>query len=178
MPNLREIRRRLRLVLVVLLLLDVAAVAALLLTGSPKSYLEEQRRLRNELQSKQQRTLPASQVDEKLEQAREEIRRFYQERLPERQSEIAQALGDLATEHGVTMAQVKYDSEDADQPGLRRVKIDAEMEGEYVPLMKFINGLERSQTLFIIQGVSLAGQQGGRVRLQLSLESYLQAQGA
>ena len=50
--------------------------------------------------------------------------------------------------------------------------MDASLSGEYAPLMHFINGLERSKTFFLINGLTLTGQQGGLVNLRLRL-NYL-----
>jgi hypothetical protein len=41
--------------------------------------------------------------------------------------------------------------------------------------MHFINGLERSKTFFLINGLTLTGQQGGLVNLRLRLITYLRA---
>ena len=41
--------------------------------------------------------------------------------------------------------------------------------------MHCINGLERSKTFFIINGLTLTGQQGGLVNLRLKLTTYLHA---
>jgi hypothetical protein len=53
--------------------------------------------------------------------------------------------------------------------------MDASLSGEYAPLMHFINGLERSKTFFLINGLTLTGQQGGLVNLRLKLNTYLHA---
>jgi hypothetical protein len=41
--------------------------------------------------------------------------------------------------------------------------------------MHYINGLERSKTFFIINGLTLTGSQGGLVNLRLILTTYLHA---
>ena len=53
--------------------------------------------------------------------------------------------------------------------------MDASLSGEYAPIMHFINGLERSKTFFLINGLTLTGQQGGLVNLRLRLNTYLHA---
>jgi hypothetical protein len=55
--------------------------------------------------------------------------------------------------------------------------MDASLSGEYAPMMHFINGLERSKTFFLINGLTLTGQQGGLVNLRLRLNTYLHAAG-
>jgi hypothetical protein len=39
--------------------------------------------------------------------------------------------------------------------------------------MRFINALERDKTFFIVNSVVLGDAQGGSVKLQLKLETYL-----
>jgi hypothetical protein len=39
--------------------------------------------------------------------------------------------------------------------------------------MRFLNGLERDQTFFIIRSMQLTGQQGGTVNLRLQLSTWL-----
>jgi type IV pilus assembly protein PilO len=51
------------------------------------------------------------------------------------------------------------------------------LSGQYSDLMHFINGMERDQdhVFFIINGVTLNGQQGGLVNLRLRLTTYIRA---
>jgi hypothetical protein len=53
--------------------------------------------------------------------------------------------------------------------------MEAEFAGNYVALAKFINSLERDQVFFIINSVTLGGQQQGPVKLGVKLETYLKA---
>ena len=39
--------------------------------------------------------------------------------------------------------------------------------------MRFINGLERDQTFFVIRAMALTGQQGGMVNLRLRVSTWL-----
>jgi len=58
-------------------------------------------------------------------------------------------------------------------PGATRIGIDAQLAGDYVNEMKFINALERSKLLFVVNSVDLGEAQGGNVRLELRFETYL-----
>ena len=53
--------------------------------------------------------------------------------------------------------------------------MDASLSGDYRPLVEFINGLERNKIFFLINGVTLTGQQSGTVSLRLRLTTYLRA---
>ncbi len=86
----------------------------------------------------------------------------------------------LATESGVKLTGIKYTqkgTEDettaAEAVGLRRVVIDTELTGDYLPLMKFVNALERNQLFFLVDSVQLGSEQAGVIRVTMKLETYL-----
>ena len=62
---------------------------------------------------------------------------------------------------------------DPETLGVRRVEIDADLAGDYLQLVRFINALERDQVFFLVDSVVLGGEQNGVVKLQLKLETYL-----
>jgi hypothetical protein len=51
--------------------------------------------------------------------------------------------------------------------------MDAGLSGDYTAIMRFINGLERSQTFFVIRAMALTGQQSGTVNLRLQVSTWL-----
>ena len=51
--------------------------------------------------------------------------------------------------------------------------MDAGISGEYPQIMRFVNGLERDQTFFVIRTMALTGQQGGLVNLRLRVSTWL-----
>jgi type IV pilus assembly protein PilO len=51
--------------------------------------------------------------------------------------------------------------------------MDASLNGDYRPLVLFMNSLERDKMFFLISGVTLTGQQSGMVGLRLRLTTYL-----
>ena len=55
------------------------------------------------------------------------------------------------------------------------MEIEADFSGDYLHLVRFINSLERAPLFFIVNSVELGGEQGGVVRLQLKLETYLKS---
>ncbi len=99
---------------------------------------------------------------------------FYASRFPSAYSTITAALDDLATKSSVRRTRTSY-VQTPGVAGLAEVRIDTNHSGEYAPLMHYINGLERSKTFFIINGLTLTGQQGGTVNLRLHLTTYIHA---
>jgi hypothetical protein len=79
----------------------------------------------------------------------------------------------LGSESGVRVSGEKFTQKEADVEGLDRVEIAAEVSGDYLQLVRFINALERSKLFFIVDDLGLGEQQGGAVKLQIKLETYL-----
>jgi type IV pilus assembly protein PilO len=134
---------------------------------------------------------PLQGLDVKLAVASDKADQFYMERLPVSYSEIATELGVLKNRSKVRLTHLNY-SQPATAGGpnggdktlaligpdkfggrLTEVTMDANLTGDYRGLVTFINGLERDKTFFLVNGVTLTGQQTGVVSLRLRLTTYL-----
>ncbi len=71
------------------------------------------------------------------------------------------------------MSAVKYAPKDAGVEGLERMEIEADVSGDYVQLVRFINALERNRLFFIVNDLELGNEQNGVVKLQIKVETYL-----
>jgi type IV pilus assembly protein PilO len=67
---------------------------------------------------------------------------------------------------------VQYTEAPPDQ-GLVEVRIDANLTGDYAALVRMISSLERDKIFFIINGLTLTGQQTGTVSLRMRVTTYL-----
>jgi type IV pilus assembly protein PilO len=119
-------------------------------------------------------TVPLRGLTGKVEQARTDAGTFYAQRIPATYSAIASELGELAVKNGVRLTRVQYTQTPALE-GLAEIRMDAALSGEYPGLMRFINGLERDKSFFLIGGLTLTGQQGGVVNLRMRVITYLRA---
>lgn len=176
MASIGEIRKKWMPALVGLLVLDLACIGYL---SSPVGRSRQARQreyyeLRAELTNKRQEVLPTRGMDQKLKQASQDIVTFGDQRFPAQYSAVAEELGTLASDTGVHFAGLKYDEKEATIEGLRKLNVEITLSGDYLQEVKFINGLERDKMFFLIDGVTLAEQQGV-VRLQLKLETYLRS---
>jgi hypothetical protein len=121
---------------------------------------------------------PLEGLDEKLAQATKDADKFYKQRLPFANSEVAGELGALAKKQGVKLIRVQYAYSPV-LPGaageLTEARMDASLSGDYRPLVLFVNALERDKMFFLITGVTLTGQQSGTVGLRVRLTSYLRS---
>lgn len=177
MPDLSARRRALKTALMLAGVLDLAMAVYLLspLSQSRAKHQEERDRVQQQLQVRQREVAPLKNIDQKLSLSRREIADFYAERIPGEYSAIAEEMGKAAKANNVHLSLARYATEEAELPGLRRVKIDAGLDGDYVHIVKFINDLERDKIFFIIDSITLNEQQGGVVKLQVKLETYLKS---
>jgi type IV pilus assembly protein PilO len=122
---------------------------------------------------------PLEGLDEKLAQATKDADKFYKQRLPLANSEVYAELGALAKKQGVKLTRVQYADPLPVLAGtagaVTEVRMDASLSGDYRPLVLFINGLERDKMFFMIQNLTLTGQQSGTVGLRLRLTTYLRS---
>src|ERR1700689_3084537 len=109
---------------------------------------------------------------QKVDLSRAQADEFYAARFPSAYSTVSATINDLATKNSVRLTNLAYTPTPA-VAGLAQLRMDASLSGEYAPMMHFINGLERSKTFFLINGLTLTGQQGGLVNLRLRLNTYL-----
>lgn len=177
MANLSQARQRIHVLLGVLLVVDIIAAVVLLtpIAGSGAARRAEFDSIRRQVQQKMQVVIPPDQVQTRVDQARTQIDGFYKDRLAGGASALSAELGKLAASNGVRLNSAKYDELESDLPGLIHVRIGATIAGDYVAAVKFINAVERDKMFFIINNVSLGEQQGGQVRLAVSLETYLKS---
>ncbi len=119
---------------------------------------------------------PLEGLDVKLTRASQEADRFYADRLPVSYSEVLSELGGLTRRQNVRLTHVNYAQAAVAAQGvsqLTEVRMDASLTGDYRSLVLFLNGLERDRVFFVINGVTLTGQQSGTVNLRIRLTTYL-----
>jgi hypothetical protein len=119
---------------------------------------------------------PLEGLDAKLRTASTQADQFYAERLPASYSELATQLGLLKDKNHVRLTGVNYSQKpvvDVSLGQLTEVQMDARLSGEYRGLVEFVNGLERDKVFFVVNGVTLTGQESGRVNLRIKLTTYL-----
>jgi type IV pilus assembly protein PilO len=173
MPDLRGTRKKLKITIGVMVGISVASVGVLFspLVGSTASRQQELNQLRAQLTSKNRQVEPLRGLDKKIPLAMQQIDDFYKTRFSAHDSDVAETLGNLSKQTGVKIESTKYKTDDPESVGLRREEIEASIEGDYQPLMKFLNGLERSKVFFIVNSIGLATQ-NGPIKLQIKLETY------
>lgn len=173
MPDLRDTRRKLKITVGILVGISAVSIGVLVspLVGSTAARQQNLNELRAQLTTKNKQMEPLRGLDTKIPLATTQIAQFYNERFSAHDSDVMAALGDIAKETGVKIEQTKLKWGEPEPVGLRRVEIEASIQGDYQPLAKFLNGLERSKVFFIVNSIALA-QQNGPIQLQVKLETY------
>ena len=120
------------------------------------------------------KTTPLRGLDKKIDQAKVDQEAFYGKRFPATDSEVLTELGALAVKNNVLLARGQY-AHRKPQQGLVEMNMEASLSGDYAPVVRFINGLERDKLFFLIDGVALNGQQSGVVSLRMHLTTFLRA---
>ena len=177
MPDLRQTRNKIKTVMAIMLGVDVVAAVVWLspLVGSTNSRRQELNQLWTELQLKTRQVEPLRNLPQKVVTANQQLADFYKRRFPAQNSQIASEFGKLAAANGVSIEQAKIKVKEEGTGGLQQVEMEADLAGNYGPLAHFINALERDEMFFIINSVTLGGEQQGPVKLNVKLETYLKA---
>ncbi len=118
---------------------------------------------------------PLRGVDTKVTTSRVGADQFYAERLPFEYSQFVAELGALTKLHNVRLTRAQYLPKPvlSGDAALTEVRIDATISGDYRPVLEFINAVERDHMFFLINSVTLTGQQSGQVNLRLRMTTYL-----
>jgi len=125
-----------------------------------------------ELRALMIQTAPLRGLSTKVDESRAQIDQFYAKRIPPSYSAILETLGQIKAKGPVQLSRAGY----TQAPGsgdLTEIRIDAGLSGDYAGIMRFVNGLERSQTFFVIRAMALTGQQSGTVNLRLQVSTWL-----
>lgn len=173
MPDLRDTRRKLKIAIGVMTGVSVVSLGVLFspLVGSTATRQQELSQLTSQLQAKSRQIEPLRGLDKKIPLAAQQIDQFYKDRFSSHDSDVAEALGTIAKETGVKLDNVRYKPDEPESVGLRHFEIEASVKGDYQPLIKFLNALERSKVFFIVDSIGIA-QQNGPLQLQMKLETY------
>lgn len=157
----------------VFLFISAKALLAVHDAGADNSASFQQQQIRYQQLNAQMSQLQG--LPDKVDHSRDDAIHFFEKRLAPNYSSVAAELGDLEVKNQVRLTRAQYGHTPAIN-GLTEVRIDANLSGDYAPLMHFINDLERDKNhiFFIITGITLTGQQGGTVNLRLRMTTYLQ----
>jgi plasmid stabilization system protein ParE len=114
-------------------------------------------------------------VRDSLPQAGKQCEDFYQQAFLDSStgySRIEADLGAIASKAGVTTSGFSFKQKDIKDRGVTEISISTSVEADYPAVIQFINGIERSENFYLLDGLHLASATAGGIRLQLQLHTY------
>jgi Tfp pilus assembly protein PilO len=176
MTPLDRARQRFIVIIAVLLVVNLSLAAYLLWPGRPNVHQQfaQEENLRRELNKITREVEPLQGMDQKLIKTRADVKKFYDEHVATRYSEVTIEIDKLAKANGLPSLPVSYLAEETGLPDLQVIKIDIGAVGDYTKIARFINAMERDRLAFVITQIVLNGQQDGNsVSLRIKVETFL-----
>jgi Tfp pilus assembly protein PilO len=90
-------------------------------------------------------------------------------------STIVADLEKIATDAGIPPGAITFKQKPPDKQGVIEVEVTASVEGKYSALVKFVNGLERSGNLYLLDGISLTGGNDSAAHMNLLMRTYFRS---
>jgi Tfp pilus assembly protein PilO len=87
-------------------------------------------------------------------------------------SAVSQELGAIARKTGLQFSSTNYHQKDIASRKLTEVDLEVAISGDYASVVKFLNGLQRSENVYVVDGLALSSEsqaQGSPSALRLSL---------
>jgi hypothetical protein len=178
MPVLTQQRRRFTALLVAMGVICLVAALFLIapITASSAQRYQELTDKQQQLRAKEAENKPIQRLSELIERAKVDYRMFSSDRLAAFPSTVYNNIYDLARKNNVSLGEMKYEAFD-DPPeasGLKLLRVQARVSGDYSNLVRFINALERNKLFFVIRDLQLSDIRGqNSVQLALSTDTYL-----
>jgi Tfp pilus assembly protein PilO len=167
-------RQRFIVAVVALVVLDLAMIVYLRWPGTSNTErVSQQQALDQQLAQAKRNAAPLHGIDKKLLDDRDQVKVLYKNAIPNRWSEISDEIQRLAQETGILAQTIKYETKNSGLGDVQRINVQTTITGDYSKLARFINALERDKLLFLITQVSLSGQEGGIVQLQIKFDTFL-----
>jgi type IV pilus assembly protein PilO len=95
-------------------------------------------------------------------------------------SVVSSELSEFGRKAGLQIGSLSFHQNDLAGRGVAEVTVDAEVTGDYKSVVKFLNGLQRSENYYSVDSLALSGEAGGRtpsgtLRVALHLKAYFKA---
>lgn len=90
-------------------------------------------------------------------------------------SALVDDLGTLARNSGIRTEGFSFRQQQPDKRGVTEIEISTTVDGDYPSVVKFIDSLERSESFYILDSLSLASSSGGGLKLNLQLRTFFRS---
>ncbi len=110
-----------------------------------------------------------------LPQAAKDCDAFYHDGLLDSSSgysRIETDLAAIAAKAGVKTSALSFKQKEVKDRGVTEIAINTSVEADYPAIVQFINGLERSKNLYLLDSLHMTSATAGGLRLDLDLHTY------
>jgi type IV pilus assembly protein PilO len=95
-------------------------------------------------------------------------------------SVVSSELAEFGHKAGLQIGSLSFHQNDLVGRGVAEVTVDAEVTGDYKSVVRFLNGLQRSENYYAVDSLALSGEGGGRgpsgtLKVVLHLKAYFKA---
>ena len=93
-------------------------------------------------------------------------------------SAVASEVGELAKKAGLRTQGISFHQVEVKGRPLLEIQMDAQVSGPYTAVVKFLNGLQRSQDVYVVDSLALATQEqgnSGEIRVNVHMRTYFRA---
>jgi Tfp pilus assembly protein PilO len=166
-----------------LVLADVALAAySWQLTAAPRTPQQELAAQNKELELLRADTKRGEAIRQLTPAIQRDCDRFEQSLLPVGvgYSSVSAELDEIAKKAGAQIETREFKQKDIPNRDLQEVSIEITVDGEYTSIVRFLNGLQRSQNIYAVDGLALANEtqnQGatGALRVAVHMKTYFRA---
>ena len=161
-----------------LLALDAALLVVNWRNGGVEAQAQNLRALKYQFAVMSKDVRHAQDVEKRLPEIQQQCDRFFKEQLSPASggySAIVADLGEIAGRAGLRTSGVSYNQQPVTDRGVIEVEVAATVEGDYASLVRFINGLERSESFYVMDKLVLASSTEGSIKLTLELRTYFRS---
>ncbi len=117
-------------------------------------------------------------IRERLPDAQSQGDKFFSEEFREASSgysAVVADLGNIAKKAALATGALSFRQREVANRGMVEVEVAGTIEGDYAGLVRFINGLERSENFYLLDNLTLASSAGGKLKLNLQLRTYFRS---
>jgi type IV pilus assembly protein PilO len=177
--NSKSGKNVIRLIIGLILLLDVALIVVnWRLAASATAPTEEVRALRTRQKEMAADVRRAEKIRADLPAVETQTASFMEKNLRPAASGYSAVVDDLATlakDSGVQITSTHFKPKPIEKRGVDEITINISMQGAYPSLVSFINALERSNSFYLLDNLTLDSSSEGTLKLNLALRTYFRS---
>jgi Tfp pilus assembly protein PilO len=177
---MEDVKRWVRNALVVLLTADAVLLGVVWYTAAEHPQAEQKRleRLREENKRLGADVRRAEVIRTQLPTVQKDCDEFLHDTLLVSSNGYSSIVADfekIANDAGLPPGAIGFKQKPPDKQGIIEVEVTATVEGKYSALIKFVNGLERSRNLYLLDAMNLSSGHELGARMNLIMRTYFRS---